>query len=55
MRLLDMSIQYAEDVITGKELAPEEVKIQCEWFLRDLEREERRLSLLSFYETPKDS
>lgn len=41
MKLLDMSIQYAEDVISGKELAPEEVKIQCEWFLRDLEREKK--------------
>ncbi|WP_321834351.1 terminase large subunit [Clostridium butyricum] len=37
MRLLDLSIEYAEDVISGKELAPDEVKIQCEWFLRDLE------------------
>lgn len=39
MKLLDMSIQYAEDVISGKELATQEVKIQCEWFLRDLERQ----------------
>lgn len=39
MKLLDMSVQYAEDVISGKELAPEEVRIQCEWFLRDLERQ----------------
>lgn len=39
MILLDMSIQYAEDVISGKELASEEVKIQCEWFLRDMERQ----------------
>ena len=42
MKLLDMSIKYAEDVISGKELAPEEVKIQCEWFLRDLERQYQR-------------
>ena len=37
MRLLDLSIKYAEDVVSEKELAPEEVRIQCEWFLRDLE------------------
>lgn len=38
-RLFDMASQYAEDVISGKEIAPKEVKIACEWFLRDLERQ----------------
>ncbi|WP_346889180.1 terminase TerL endonuclease subunit [Clostridium sp. UBA1056] len=39
MKLLDMAIQYAKEVISGKEFATEEVKTQCEWFLRDLERQ----------------
>lgn len=35
--LLEKAKKYANDVIIGKELAPPEVKTQCEWFLRDLE------------------
>jgi phage terminase large subunit-like protein len=37
--LLEKSIQYANDVLDGKEIANRYVKRQCEWFLRDLERQ----------------
>lgn len=37
--LLEKSIQYANDVLDGKEIANKYVKRQCEWFLRDLERQ----------------
>lgn len=36
MKLLDKAIQYAEDVIAGKEITTKEVIIQCEWFLEDM-------------------
>lgn len=29
----------ANDVVSGKEVTTKEVKIQCEWFLLDLERQ----------------
>lgn len=35
--LHDKAVRYANDVISKKELAPFEVKTQCEWFLEDLE------------------
>ena len=38
--LLENAIRYANDVITGKEITTKEVKKQCEWFLRDLERKD---------------
>ena len=37
--LLKRAEQYANDVIKGKEKAPPEVKVQCEWFLRDAKRQ----------------
>lgn len=37
--LFDNALQYARDVISGVEIAPKEVRTQCEWFLRDLERQ----------------
>lgn len=37
MILLDKAMQYANDVVDGKEVTTFEVKKQCEWFLRDLE------------------
>src|SRR4051812_45759135 len=37
--LIEMAKQYANDVISGKEITTREVKIQCEWFFRDLERQ----------------
>lgn len=37
--LHDMAVQYARDVLDGKEITTKEVIIQCEWFFRDLERQ----------------
>jgi phage terminase large subunit-like protein len=36
--LKEMAIRYANDVIEGREPTTKYVKIQCQWFLRDLER-----------------
>lgn len=38
MILEDKALQYCRDVISGKELAPPEVKIQCQWTLEELEK-----------------
>ncbi len=35
MILLDKALKYCNDVIEGKEIAPDEVKQQCEMFLSD--------------------
>lgn len=37
--LLNKAIQYAERVTAGKEITTKEVIIQCQWFLRDLEKQ----------------
>lgn len=37
--ILEKAIQYATDVISNKEITTKEVKIQCEWFLLDLEKQ----------------
>jgi phage terminase large subunit-like protein len=37
--LLELATQYAEDVISGKEITNKYVKKQCQFFLRDLERQ----------------
>lgn len=37
--LLEKAIQYSEDVMSGKEITTQEVKTQCEWFLRDMQRQ----------------
>jgi phage terminase large subunit-like protein len=37
--MLDKAIQYARDVVEGKEIVPKEVKIACEWFFQDLEKQ----------------
>ena len=37
--MIDKAIQYAQDVVEGKEIVPKEVKIACEWFIQDLERQ----------------
>lgn len=37
--LLEKAIQYAEDCISGKEITTFEVRTQCQWFLRDLEKQ----------------
>ena len=37
--LIEKAKQYADDVISGRELVPPEVKTQCEWFCRDLQRQ----------------
>ena len=37
--LYENAMRYAEAVISGEQLTTKEVKIQCEWFLRDQRRE----------------
>lgn len=37
--LIEKATRYANDVISGKEIATQEVKKQCEWFIRDLQRQ----------------
>lgn len=37
--LLEKAITYAQDVASGKEVTTKEVKTQCEWFLRDIQRQ----------------
>jgi phage terminase large subunit-like protein len=37
--LFEKAVQYANDVLDGKEIANKYVKMQCKWFLRDLERQ----------------
>lgn len=37
--LYENALRYTQDVLNGKELTTKEVRIQCEWFLRDMQRE----------------
>lgn len=37
--LYENAMRYAENVISGKEVTTQEVKIQCEWFIRDQQRQ----------------
>lgn len=39
--LLDRAKRYANDVISGKEVAPKEVRKQCKWFLEDLGKQNK--------------
>lgn len=39
MILHDLAVQYARDVLDGKEITTKEVIKQCEWFFRDLDRQ----------------
>ncbi len=41
MKLVDRAKRYANDVISGKEIAPKEVRKQCKWFLRDLGKQKK--------------
>ena len=38
--LLEKAIQYAEDVVNGKEITTKEVIIQCKWFLEDYNKKQ---------------
>lgn len=38
--LIEKAMAYAEDVISGKEIATFEVKTQCQWFLNDLSKQD---------------
>lgn len=38
--LFDKAQRYARDVTSGKEITTKEVKIQCEWFLEDLKKQD---------------
>lgn len=40
MLLLDKAIQYADDVVSGKEITTWEVETQCKWFLEDLKKQD---------------
>lgn len=37
--IIEKAMQYAKRVVSGKEITTKEVIIQCNWFLRDLERQ----------------
>jgi phage terminase large subunit-like protein len=37
--MIDIALKYAQEVIDGTEIAPREVRVQCEWFLADLEKQ----------------
>ena len=39
--LYEKAIRYAERCISGEEVTTLEVKTQCEWFLRDLEQQDK--------------
>ena len=38
--LFEKAVQYANDVLSGAEIANKYVKRQCEWFLADLENQD---------------
>jgi len=40
--LLERAKQYAEDVISGKEVTTFEVKKQCEWFFEDIKKQKNK-------------
>mgnify|MGYP003772957697 CR=1 FL=1 len=46
--MIEKALQYADDVLSGKEIAPNEVKIQCKWFLEDLKKQENEDFLFYF-------
>lgn len=37
--MIEKAKEYAEKVVAGKEITTKEVIIQCQWFLRDLEKQ----------------
>jgi phage terminase large subunit-like protein len=48
--ILEKAMQYAQDVVDGKEITTPEVKIQCRWFLQDLEKQHEEDFLFYFDE-----
>jgi phage terminase large subunit-like protein len=38
--MLEKAMQYAYDVVEGKEITTKEVRIQCQWFLDDLKKQD---------------
>jgi phage terminase large subunit-like protein len=40
--LFELARQYAVDVLDGKEVAPREVKIACQWFFDDFEKQHNK-------------
>ncbi|UGB31698.1 terminase large subunit [Metabacillus sp. B2-18] len=38
--IFEKAIAYAEKVVSGEEITTKEVKIQCDWFLKELEEQE---------------
>lgn len=39
--MIERAMRYANNVVSGKEVTTKEVKRQCEWFLRDLKKQEK--------------
>jgi phage terminase large subunit-like protein len=39
--LFDKAVSYAKKVVAGKEITTKEVIIQCNWFLKDLEKQDK--------------
>ena len=37
--IFEKAVKYAERVVKGKEITTKEVIIQCNWFLKDLEKQ----------------
>lgn len=53
MILLDRAIQYAEDVIDGKEITTKEVKQQCEIFLNDYNISQNQNDFQFFFDSDR--
>lgn len=52
-KLYNMSIQYAQDVLEGKEITTWEVQKQCEIFLNDLDRHRNDLDWEFYFDMDK--
>ncbi|CAM5269544.1 hypothetical protein LSPH24S_01056 [Lysinibacillus sphaericus] len=37
--IFEKAVKYVEKVVKGKEITTKEVIVQCNWFLRDLEKQ----------------
>lgn len=48
--MIEKALQYARDVIEGKEITTKEVKVQCKWFLSELEKQHQDDYPYYFYE-----
>ncbi|NKF05295.1 terminase large subunit [Clostridium gasigenes] len=53
MFLLDNAIQYAEDVVAGKEITTKEIIIQCKWFLIDYKKRQYEEDFQFYFDEEK--